>query len=261
MGKITDALQKATRERIGRLQKVIKIQEQQQIVARKMKDSKVDARLIPYFDPKSIVSEQYKSLVTNLLSLNRGKPPHVMVITSSVASEGKSITALNLAITMSHAVQKPKILLIDADMRKGKIVQYLGVDEHRGLSEYLTNQAQLDEVMFNIDIEHLSFISCGSVASHPADILASSRMKDLLREMRTQYDYILIDTPPIIPVTDAAIIGALADGVILVIKAGETQRGIVSRASELLTQAHAKVIGHILTGIEYFVPNYIYRYL
>ncbi|MBF0503871.1 MAG: CpsD/CapB family tyrosine-protein kinase [Candidatus Omnitrophica bacterium] len=261
MGKISEALQKAAKERIDRLDKVIKIQEQKRVVARKMKESKVDARLIPYFDNKSIVSEQYKSLVTNLLSLNKGKPPHVMTITSSIASEGKSVTALNLAITLSHAIHKPRVLLIDADMRKGKIVKYLGVEEHKGLSEHLNGQAQLDEIIFQIDIEHLSFISCGQVASNPADILASARMSDLLRELRPQFEYILIDTPPVIPVTDAVVIGAQTDGVILVIKAGETQRGIVGRAGELLNQAHAKIIGHVLTGIEYFVPDYIYRYL
>src|ERR1019366_7106314 len=180
MGKITEALQKATRERIGRLDKAIKIQEQKKIVARKMKESKVDARLVPYFDPKSLVSEQYKSLVTNLLSLNKGKPPHIVAITSSIPSEGKSVTALNLAITLSHAIHKPKVLLIDADMRKGKIVQYLGVENHKGLSEYLTGQAQLDDIVFHIDIEHLSFISCGQIPSHPADLLASAQMTDLL---------------------------------------------------------------------------------
>ena len=261
MGKISDALQKAAKERLGRLDKVIKIQEQKQIIARKMKDSKVDARMIPYFDNKSLVSEQYKSLVTNLLSLNKGKPPQVMVITSSIATEGKSVTALNLAITLSHAIHKPKVLLIDADMRKGKIVKYLGVENHKGLSEYLTNQASLEDIVFQIDIEHLSFIASGEVASQPADILASSRMSDLLRELRPQFEYIIIDTPPVIPVTDAVIVGAQADGVILVIRAGETQRGIVRRAGELLDQAHAKVVGHVLTGIEYFVPDYIYRYL
>jgi len=261
MGKITEALQKAAKERIDRLDKVIKIQEQKQIVVGKMKDSKVDARLIPYFDNKSVVSEQYKSLVTNLLSLNRGKPPHVLVVTSSIPSEGKSITALNLGLTMSQAIHKPKVLLIDADMRKGKIVKYLGVENYAGLSEYLTGQVTLDEIIFKIDIENLSFISSGQVASHPADILASARMNELLRELRTQFDYILIDTPPVIPVTDAAIIGAQADGVLMVIRAGETQRGIVRRAGELLSQAHAKIVGHVLTGIEYFVPDYIYRYL
>jgi Mrp family chromosome partitioning ATPase len=87
-------------------------------------------------------------------------------------------------------------------------------------------------------------------------------MTDLIRQLRTQFEYILIDTPPVIPVTDAVVIGAnVVDGVLMVIRAGETQRGIVSRATELLNQAHAKVIGHVLTGIEYFVPDYIYRYL
>ena len=261
MGKISEALQKAAKERIIRLDKAVKIQEQKQFVARKMKESKVDARLVPYFDPKSIVSEQYKSLVTNLLSLNKGKPPHVIAITSSIPSEGKSVTALNLAITLSHAIHKPKVLLIDADMRKGKIVQYLGVEEHKGLSEYLSGQAQLEDIIFQIDIEHLSFISCGQIPSHPADLLGSAQMSDLLRQLRSQFEYILIDTPPVIPVTDAVVIGTYVDGVLLVIKAGETQRGIVSRSTELLNQAHAKIIGHVLTGIEYFVPNYIYRYL
>jgi len=261
MGKITDALQKAARERIGRLDKAIKIQEQKQIIARKMKESKVDARLIPYFDPKSLVSEQYKSLVTNLLSLNKGKPPHVIAITSSIASEGKSVTALNLAITLSHAIHKPKVLLIDADMRKGKMVKYLGVEDHKGLSEYLTGQAELNDIVFHIDIDHLSFIASGQVPSHPADLLASSKMSDLLRQLRSEFEYILIDTPPVIPVTDAVLVGGHVDGVLLVIRAGETQRGIVSRTTELLNQAHAKIIGHVLTGIEYFVPDYIYRYL
>ena len=208
MGKITDALQKAAKERIGRLDKAIKIQEQKQFVARKMKESKVDARLIPYFDPKSIVSEQYKSLKTNLISLNKGMPPHVIDVTSSISSEGKSVTALNLAITLSHAVHKPKVLLIDADMRKGKIIRYLGVKEHTGLSEYLSGHAELEDIVFNIDIDHLSFISCGKVPSHPADLLASTKMAELLRQVRTQFEYVIIDTPPVIPVTDAVLSSA-----------------------------------------------------
>ncbi len=262
MGKITEALQKAAKERIGRLDKMVKIQEQKPVeITRAMKNSKVDARLVPYFDPKSLVSEQYKSLITNFLSLNRGKPPRVVAITSSIPTEGKSVTALNMAITLSHAMHKPKVFLIDADMRKGKMVKYLGVEQPKGLSEYLRGQAQLDEIIFKIDIEHLSFISCGQVPSHPADLLASSRMSDLIRQLRSHFEYILIDTPPVIPVTDAVVIGTQVDGVLMVIRAGETQRGIIKRSTELLTQAHVNIVGHVLTNIEYFVPDYIYRYL
>jgi capsular exopolysaccharide synthesis family protein len=261
MGKITEALQKAAQERIERLDKVVKIQEQKQIIVRKMKESNVDARLVPYFDPKSLISEQYKILTTNILALNKNKPPRVISVTSSIANEGKSVTALNLAITMSQAMHKPRILLIDADMRKGKMVKYLGVGAHKGLSEYLSGKAEINDIIFNIDIEHLSFISSGEIPSHPAELLASARMKTLLNELRTQFEFIIIDTPPVIPVTDAVLISAQVDGVVMVISAGETQRGMVRRATELLNQGHGEVIGHVLTGVEYFVPEYIYRYL
>lgn len=261
MGKITKALQKAAEERIGRLEKITQIKEQTQIVVRRMKDSKVDPRLITYFDPKSVASEQYKTLTTNLLNLDKGKPPHTIAVTSSINGEGKTVTSLNLAITLAQALHKPKILLIDADMRKGSMIKYLGVDFHKGLSEYLTDKADLNEVIFNIDVEHLSFMSCGAVPPNPAELLGSPKMKELIKSLRGEYEFIIIDTPPVIPVTDPVIIGTLVEGMIMVVQAGRTQRGMVKRGMELLDQAHANLIGHVLTGIEYFVPQYIYRYL
>ena len=261
MGKITKALQKAAEERIHHFDKVIKLKEHEQIIVRKLKDSNVDARLVTYFDSKALISEQYKILTTNLMSLNKGKPPKTIAITSSIAAEGKSITALNVAITMSHATRKPKIILIDADMRKGQLVKYLGVPEHKGLSEFLKGEAALSDVVFKLDIDHLSFISSGAIPENPAELLDSDRMHELLSQLRLEYDFILIDTPPVIPVTDAVIIGSKVEGVVMVIQAGRTQRTMVSRSTELLNQAHAKIVGHVLTGIEYFVPEYIYRYL
>src|SRR6266850_2105132 len=160
MGKITSALKKAAEERLQRIEKITRIKEDDRLVIKKMGNSKVDSRLITYFDPKALITEQYKVLRTNFLSLNRGKPPKVVVLTSALHSEGKTITTLNLAIAMAQTVSKPKILLID--------------------------------------------------------------------------------TPPIIAVTDAGIVGAQADAVIMVIQAGRTQRGIVNHATELLEQSHAK---------------------
>jgi protein-tyrosine kinase len=261
MGKITKALQKAAEERLERLDKISRIQEHEQVVVRKMKDSKVDARLITYFDPKSVVAEQYKVLTTNLMNMNRGKPPHTIAITSSIHNEGKTVTALNLAVTMAQAMHKPKILLIDADMRKGQLARYLGVGFHKGLSEYLTDKAELNDIIFNIDIDHLSFMTAGSIPANPAELLGSAKMKDLLSRLRSQYEFVLIDTPPVIPVTDPVIIGTQVEGVVMVVQAGRTQRGIVKRAMELLEQGHINLVGHVLTGIEYFVPQYIYRYL
>ncbi len=261
MGKITRALQKATEERLKHIDKIVKYKELETIVVRKLKESNVDARLVSYFDPKAVISEQYKILCTNILSLNKGKPPKTIGVTSSIATEGKTITTLNLAITLSQAVKKPKIVLIDADMRKGQMIKYLGVPPNKGLSEFLKGEAEINDIVFNLDMANLSFISAGAVPDNPAELLGSERMQKLIADLRAQYDFVLIDTPPVIPVTDAVIVGNFVEGMLLVIQAGRTQRGMIQRSSELLTQAHVKIIGHVLTGIEYFVPEYIYRYL
>jgi succinoglycan biosynthesis transport protein ExoP len=261
MGKITNALKKAAEERLGRIERISKIRERDQLIVRKIGESKVDPNVVTYFDSKALISEQYKILRTNLLSLNKGKPPRVFVVTSSIHSEGKTVTSLNLAFSLAEAINKPKVLLIDADLRKGKIDKYLGVDQKVGLSEVLSGKATFEEAVFHLENENLSFITAGEVPENPAELLAADKMRDFLSEMRSKYDFVLIDTPPIISVTDSGIVGSQVDGVLMVIQAGRTQRGIVRRAEELLYQSHTKVLGHVLTNIEYHLPEYIYRYL
>jgi capsular exopolysaccharide synthesis family protein len=261
MGKITDALKKAADQRIEHIEKINRIRVHDAFVVKKMEDSLVDPRVISYFDPKASVSEQYKILRTNILSLNNGNPPQILVVTSSTPSEGKTITSLNLAMAVVQSRSTFKVLLIDADMRRGRVARYLGVEPSAGLSDYLTNEAKLEDVLFNVDVPNLSFMAAGSYPPHPVNLLDSKRMKDLLSTLRERYDLIIIDTPPIISVTDAGILGAISDGVLMVIRAGRTQRGIVRHAEQLLNQARAKVVGHVLSGIEYHLPEYIYRYL
>lgn len=261
MGKITNALKRAAEDRVERFDKIARIKEHEQLVIRKIGDSKVDQRIITYFDPKALITEQYKILRTNVLSLSKRKPLKVIVITSSLHSEGKTLTALNLAMTLAQSTQKPKVLVIDADLRRSRVAKYLGVNPKAGLTEILMEKVEMSDVLFNIDVENLTFIAAGSVPSNPVELLSSDRMNRLLTVMKTKFDHIIIDTPPVISVTDAGIIGAQADGVIMVIQAGRTQRGIVKRATELLHQAHSKILGHVLTNIEYHLPEYIYRYL
>ena len=261
MGKITSALKKAAEERLHRIERVTKIKEDDRIVIKKMGDSQVDARIITYFDPKSPITEQYKILRTNLFSLQKNKSLKTIVVTSSIHSEGKTITCLNLAVAMAQSTNKPKILLVDADMRRGKLARYLGIRNHSGLSEVLRGQAKLDEVLFKIDLDNLTFMSSGAVPSNPVELLASEDMKEFLVDIKSKFDYILIDTPPLISVTDPGILGAQADGVLMVVQAGRTQRGILRHATELLNQAQARLVGYVLTHIEHHLPEYIYRYL
>jgi len=261
MGKITDALKKAAEERVDHIDKVSRIKKHDAVVVKKMENSKVDPRIIAYFDSKAAISEQYKILRTNILSLNSGKPPKTLVVTSSSRSEGKTITSINLAMAIVKSKQTCKVLLIDADMRRGRVAKYLGVDQEAGLSELLSGEAEINDVLFHIDVPNLAFMSSGSVPAHPVDLLDSKTMKALLNTLRNMYDLVIIDTPPIVPVTDAGIIGSMCDGVLMVVQAGRTQRGIIRHAEELLYQSHAKVLGHVLTNIEYHLPEYIYRYL
>ncbi len=261
MGKITNALKKATEERLSRLEKISKIKEHDQLVIKKIGESDIDASIITYFDQKALISEQYKILRTNILSLNKGNPPKTFVITSSLHSEGKTVTAINLAISLAQAVNKPKVILIDADLRRGRVAKYLGVKKEAGLTDILKDRTTVDDAIFHLEMENLAFVTAGEVPENPVELLASEKMKELLSTLREKFDFVLIDTPPIIAVTDSGIIGSHTDGVLMVVQAGRTQRGIVKRAEELLTQAHCKILGHVLTNIEYHLPEYIYRYL
>ncbi|MCK5580769.1 MAG: CpsD/CapB family tyrosine-protein kinase [Candidatus Omnitrophica bacterium] len=261
MGKLTEALKKAASERLDRVEKISRIKDRKKMIIRKIGDSQVDERVIAYFDPKALITEQYKILRTNVLALNKTHPPKVLVMTSSIHGEGKTITTLNLAVSVAHSTEKPKVLVIDADMRRGRVSRYLGVDQEVGLSEVLSGKAEASDALFNLDIENLAFIAAGSVPENPSELLSSNKMKKLLADMKVEFDHIFIDTPPIISVADAGIVGAQADGALMMIQAGRTQRGIIKRATELLNQTHTKVLGHILTNIEYHLPEYIYRYL
>ncbi len=261
MGKITDALKKAAEDRIEHIDKLNRVRENQTFVVKKIADSRVDPRIVTYFDPKAVISEQYKILRTNILSLNKGQPPRSMIITSSTQGEGKTVTALNLAMALAHSKRDMKILVIDADLRRGRISRYLGVEQTLGLAEILNGECSLAEAVFTIDVPNLSFVASGQVPANPVEILDSRLMSQLIEQARGQFSMVIIDTPPILSVTDAGIIGALTDGVLMVIRAGQTQRNMVRRAEELLYQAHARVLGHVLTNIEYHVPEYIYRYM
>lgn len=262
MGKITDALMKAAQERMGRLEKQGQQAEvKYEFIARKTVDSKVDPRIVTFYDPESPVSEQYRTLRTNLLALDTSKPPKTIAITSSTHAEGKTITSINLAISMALDMDKKRILLVDADLRRSRISTYLGTNTESGLSEILTNGTEIEDTLLNIGIDNLTILPAGKRPKNPAELLGSLKMRKFLNLVKDKYDYVIFDTPPVISVTDAGILGPQTDGVVMVIKAGHTQKAVVHRSQQLLKQAQAKLLGCILTNVQYHIPAYIYRYL
>lgn len=262
MGKFTDALKKAAEERLARIDKLDgKTEVKYEFVARKTADSKIDPRIVSFYDPKSAVAEQYRTLRTNLQAINSKTPVKTITITSSVNGEGKTITAINLAISMAQDLHKKGILLVDADLRRARISKYLGIKEEKGLSDLISNGANVDEALLNIGIDNLTVLPAGKIPHNPAEMLGSPKMKGLINALKEKYDYIIFDSPPLIPVTDAGVVGSQTDGVLMVIRANKTQKGVVEHSKHLLSQVHAKLLGYILTNIQYHIPAYIYRYL
>jgi capsular exopolysaccharide synthesis family protein len=262
MGKITDALKKAAEERLSRLEKLdTKEEAKYHFVAKKTSDSKIDPRIVAFYESNSPVAEQFRSLRTNLLALTPSKPVKVITVTSSINGEGKTVSSINLAVSMAHDLNKKRVLLMDADLRRSKVHSYLGIKPEKGLVDLLNDEVNTDDAFINIGINNLTILPAGKMPHNPAELLSSMKFHNLISVLKEKYDYIIIDSPPIIPVTDPGVIGAQTDGVVMVVQAGRTQKGIIKHAESLLKQAQAKLLGYVLTNIQYHIPGYIYRYL
>ena len=262
MGKITDALKKAAEDRLSRLEKLETQGEvKYQFIAKKTVDSKVDPRIVTFYDSHAPVSEQYRTLRTNIQSLNTAKPIKAIAVTSSVHGEGKTITAINLAISIARDLNKKSVLLVDGDLRRSRVSKYLGIEEATGLAEVLGDDTAVDNALLAIGVDNLTILPAGKAKHNPAELFNSAKFRNLMGLLKGKYDYIIFDTPPVIAVTDATLIGAQTDGVVMVIQANHTQRGVIKHGEGLLKQAQTKLLGYILTNVQYHIPAYIYRYL
>lgn len=260
MGKITDALNKVKNDRLQRIQKIQRKPEVQYVVKR-VENTKIEPHIVSFHDPSSPIGEQYKIIRTNIQSMKTARDLKVFSITSSINGEGKTVTSINLTIEMARDLNGKNILLIDADMRKGRIAKYLGFNNTPGLSDILKGEIDPDAAFISPNINNLTIIPAGKLPKNPAELLSSKKMKILLESLRARFDYIFIDTPPVMPLADPCIIGAIADGVIMIAQAGRTQRDMIKHAEQRLIQAHTNILGYIITNVEYHLPNYLYRYV
>jgi len=257
MGKITDALKKVADDRLQRIQKSPDVQ----YVVKRAENTKFDEHIVSFHDPASPIGEQYKILRTNIQALKYKEGCKVFLVSSSINGEGKTVTSINLAISMAHDLNGKSVLLVDADMRKGSVAKYLGLNKTPGLSDVLKGERTEEAVLVNPGIDNLTILLSGKAPKNPSELLNTKTMEKLIAGLKTKYDYIFIDTPPIMTLADATILAPMVDGVILVIQAGRTQRDIVKNSETRLLQAHAKIAGYIMTNIEYHLPHYLYRYV
>lgn len=200
-------------------------------------------------DSNFFVREAYKALRTNVsFALTGDSKSKVVVVTSALQSEGKSTTAINLAI--SYAMTDQKVLIIDCDMRRPKLARLLQLGNKVGMSNLLLDPGLLDQAIIHTDKSGLDVILAGSIPPNPSELLGSSRMQTLLEELRSRYDYIFIDSPPVNMVTDALVVAPNSDGVVFLVRANQSERGAVTRALDQLEYAKIKVLGFVLNGLE-----------
>jgi len=215
--------------------------------------------LITHLNPRSPISEQYRTIRTNLQFTSIDKPLRSILVTSSSPSEGKSITIANLAV--AYAQQNKRVLLIDADMRKPTVHYTFRLENIRGLSNLLIDEATLEEAINRTNINNLHIITCGPIPPNPSELLGSNRMKNVIKKAQEQYDIILIDTPPVLAVTDAQVLSNIVDGAILVIRSGQTEFESAIKAKESIEQAKGKLLGVILNDQKKnTADNYYYYY-
>ena len=216
-----------------------------------------NAALASATQPKSQLAEAYRALRTSVLLSRAGQTAKVLMVTSALPQEGKTTTSVNLAIVLAQ--HDARVLVMEADMRRAGISQLFGLQSSVGLSSILSGKAELDEAIQPVPgIPNLSLLAAGEVPANPAVLLDSARMRDLLGTVSARFDYVLIDTPPVLSVTDAVLLSKMADSTLLVIRAGMTDKASLRRVCDVLIHVDARIVGVILNAAESTDPDYQY---
>lgn len=212
-------------------------------------------KLITIEDPKSPISEQFRTLRTNITFSTPGADLQALLVTSSVQQEGKSTVSANLAVVFSQ--NNERVLFIDADMRKPTVHNTFGVKNAVGLSTLLTSQSTLKQSIQPTEIENLDVMSAGPIPPNPSELLNSTGFDEMLAELKQYYDLILFDSPPVLSVTDSQIISSKVDGIVLVIDKQDNNKANVKEARDLITVSeNSKLLGIVFNNDEYDTDKY-----
>ncbi len=212
-------------------------------------DKNIQIEFISSERPHSTISEAYRSLRTSIMFTAIEHKRKSILFTSCGPQEGKTTTAINMAIVMAQAGEKT--LLIDADLRQPRIEHCFGVNKEHGLSEVLSGSEKCEAAILQTDIKNLEIITCGVIPPNPSELLGSAKMDNLLKELSEKYDRIIIDTPPVLAVTDAVVLSSKVDGAILVVRSGETNQNAAAKVKEIIQSVGgSKLLGCVLSMVE-----------
>lgn len=213
---------------------------------------------------KSTISEAYRSIRTALQYSASEKPPKVILSTSATQSEGKTTSAANLAVTFTQIGNK--VVIIDCDLRRPRLHNIFGLNNTSGTTSYLTGIKKLTDILQFTDIQNLDVICSGPMPPNPSELLSSEKMKELIRELSITYDTIIIDSPPVLGITDTTILCTICDGVMLIVKGAKTSRELVNKAKKQIMSVGGKILGVLINDIDLkkhdysYYSNYYYYY-
>lgn len=197
--------------------------------------------------PRSQIAEQFRSLRNSISALNPEGAPRTVVVTSSLRGEGKTVACLNLGIALTE-LPGTHVLVIDADLHHPAVEHYLGLERRKGLTDLLRGECALDQAIRPTSHKGLSLLGSGTLPLNSTELLGSDRMRTVLHSLKQRYSYVLIDTPEALNTNDAGLLGAMADGILLVVRLGHTPRYYVEQTSNMLESLGGNVLGTCLTG-------------
>jgi len=201
--------------------------------------------LITLTDPRSPAAEAYRTLRTNLTFTALDDPIETLIVTSAAPGEGKSSLLANLAVAMAQGERRT--ILVDADLRRPRLHKIFGAVNDRGLTTAIVDEAALDDPpLVKVGVDNLWLLPSGPLPPNPTDILGSRKMEQVIAALKSRADILLFDAPPVVAVTDAAVLGAKVDGLLLVVRAGQTRREHAERAKDMLERVHVHIVGAVL---------------
>lgn len=212
--------------------------------------------IISYNDPKSVISEQYRAIRTNIEYSNVDQNTKTILVTSSDKNEGKTTTVSNLAVSFANL--NKKVLIIDCDLRNPSIHKMFKINNIYGLTDILAKDRAVDKCIQETELENLYVLTAGATPPNPAEILSSEKMKNLIEDLKNIYDYIFIDTPPIGLVTDAGVLSSFIDGVVLVVKSESIEKKYLEETKKKLDAVDARILGAILNSYKSEQKDYNY---
>ena len=215
-------------------------------------------KLITLKNPKSRTAEAFRTLRTNIQFSSLDKELESIVVTSSGAGEGKSTVISNLAITMAESGKR--VILVDCDFRKPSIHKKMGITNAVGLTNILVQDVKKEECMVKTDVKNLFIITSGPVPPNPAELLGTKKMRDFIEMLKKEFDFVLIDAPPVLAVTDAQILSTIADGVIFVASYGEAQKNALVDAKQLIDKVGGKILGVVFNKVPEAASGYYGKY-